>query len=44
MLNLRFCLYCRFGFRKGEDYKQVYSKSDVKYANTSLDVICILYT
>ena len=28
-MNPRFCLYCRYGFRKGEDYKKVFSKSDV---------------
>ena len=28
-MNPRFCLHCRYGFRKGSDYKQVFSKNEV---------------
>ncbi len=28
-MNSRFCLHCRYGFRKGSDYKQVFSKNEV---------------
>ena len=28
-MTCRFCLYCGYGFRKGNDYKQVFSKNDV---------------
>ena len=28
-MTRRFCLHCGFGFRKGSDYKQVFSKNEV---------------
>jgi len=38
-MNPRFCLHCRYGFRKGSDYKQVFSKNEVLLG--SLHIGCV---